>query len=406
MSDHGPLQSSPAQPAMQVALSLGQSLTTYATVDDVLRQMLTALVELTSVDIGAVYVNTHTTDYHERGVMYASGEMRLLEQTSHDPVVQRVRATATFQQVELPEGVQASFPLVQEQTVVGVAQLLFPDAETCSFYRRSVGVLLRFGSVAVVNANKLEQLHMRVAALERVQSAEGKPLEKVRLLAMSELAAAVAHQLNNPLTTILVDTEMMLSDRSPDDAMYNSLLAIYRAGRRAADVAHRLMSVSYSESIGGTPQVVNVADSIWETISVLQSSLDSENIDVETHFSPGVPSLFVEPGMLSDVWFNLVMNAKDELVRHGGGKIGLEVYLTGDDDRIEIVVWDTGDGVDVVDYERIFEPFFTQKSKAERTGLGLYICRQIVRDLGGELIVGRHDDGGAQFTVRLPVKKG
>ena len=75
-------------------------------------------------------------------------------------------------------------------------------------------------------------------------------------------------------------------------------------------------------------------------------------------------------------------------------------------DLVEVVVWDTGGGIDPVDYGRIFEPFFTKKSKAERTGLGLYICRQIVRDLGGELLVGRHEDGGARFTARFPVKKG
>lgn len=405
MSDHGPLHSSPAQPTLQAALSLGQSLTTYATVDEVLRQMLAALVEITAVDIGSVYANPQQPDLHERAMVYKSGELQVLAQVPQDPALWRAWTTGTYQQVDVPEGVRASFPLIQGQVVVGVVQLLFPDAEACSRFRRPVGVLLRFGSVAVANATRLEQLHMRVATLERVQAADGKPLEKVRLLAMSELAAAVAHQLNNPLTTILVDTEMMLTDRSPDDAMYASLVAIYRAGRRAADVAHRLMSVSYSEQFGGTPQLVDVADNLWETITVLQSSLDSENIAVQTRFASGVPPLLVEPGMLSDVWFNLLMNAKDELARHGGGKIGLEIYMPVAN-LIEIVVWDSGTGVDIADYERIFEPFFTRKSKAERTGLGLYICRQIVRDLGGEVIVGRHAGGGAQFTVRLPVKKG
>jgi signal transduction histidine kinase len=83
----------------------------------------------------------------------------------------------------------------------------------------------------------------------------------------------------------------------------------------------------------------------------------------------------------------------------------VEAYTTNDD-NIEIVIWDTGRGVMAADYERIFDPFFTRKSKTERTGLGLYICMQIVRDLRGELFVSQHEGGGAQFTVRLPVKKG
>jgi signal transduction histidine kinase len=405
MSNPGPLQPSPAQPTLQVALALGQSLATSTTVDDVIQQMLIALVEMTGVEFGAVYMAPNKADDDGRATIYSAGDVQVLGYVAHDNPVQQAQATGTVQQVERPDGVQANYPIMQDQTVFGVAQLLFPDLDTCDSYQHAVGVVLRFGAVAIVNAKRLEQLRTRLSVLERIKAAHDEPLEKVRLLAMSELATAVAHQLNNPLTTILVETEMVLTDHTPDDSLYTSLIAIYRAGRRAADVAHRLMSVSYSDHRRSARQTVHVAASIWETISVLQSALDAENIKVWTQFSEGVPPLAVEPTMLEDVWLNLLMNAKDELSRHHGGKIGLELKLV-DDMEIEVIVWDTGSGVETADYEQIFEPFFTRKSKVERTGLGLYISRQIVRDLGGELSVGQHEQGGAQFTVRLPIKRG
>ena len=321
MSEHSHLPLGTAPPEMQVALSLGQSLTIYTTVDDVIQHMLSALVELTAVERGAVYVTGQGVSRKQRAVVYVSDELRFMDHVVGNAIVQQALTTTQYHEVDVPNGVQANFPLVQGDVSVGVAQLDFPDAETCTFYQRAVGVLLRFGSVAVVNAGKLEQLQMRVDTLERVEVDDKKPLERVRLLAMSELASAVAHQLNNPLTTILVDTEMMLADHTPDDDMYAALLAIYRAGRRAADVAHRLMSVAYSERNDGTPQEVNIAESIWETINVLQGTFDAKNVEVLTQLIPEVPPLFIEPAMLSDVWFNLFMNAKDELARLGGGKL-------------------------------------------------------------------------------------
>jgi signal transduction histidine kinase len=300
--------------------------------------------------------------------------------------------------------------ILHGQEPKGIISIVAQKGADFTAVEDSISIVLRFAASALANITVFEKINSRVDVLEseqkRLRVETNNRLERIRLVAMSELAAAVAHQLNNPLTTILADTEMLLSDQKENTTSHRALTAIRRAARRAAEVVHRLMAVSNPNVPSDSARVVDIRETIEDVLHILEGYIESESIELIRDIDDDLPELWVAPDALSDVWFNLLMNARDELVQQNGGVIGIEVKRSASDEWINVVIWDDGSGVPEQDYDMIFEPFYTTKSAAERTGLGLHICRQIITSMGGDLSVSRQQDGGARFTVRLPVQKG
>jgi two-component system NtrC family sensor kinase len=223
---------------------------------------------------------------------------------------------------------------------------------------------------------------------------------------MGELAAAVAHQVNNPLTTIVLDTELLLLKEPEGTPTHDSLSAIMRAGKRAAGVVRRLLATVRPNMSNDPPQQINLITTIEETLALVRAHIEREKIKVHSTL-PGepVPPIWAVPGELDDVWLNLLLNAHDALSGRQNAEMGINVRYTPNDDNVEIVVWDNGPGIPENLVSEVFKPFFTTKSLGEGTGLGLHICRQVVDRVGGSIAVYTVPDEGTKFIVRLPVMK-
>ncbi|MBK8021341.1 MAG: GAF domain-containing protein [Chloroflexi bacterium] len=256
------------------------------------------------------------------------------------------------------------------------------------------------GATAMDNAQLVVDLEQ---SLQELKAAQVKLVQTARLSAMGELAAAVAHQINNPLTTIVLDGQLLLDKREAGTPEYESLSAIVRAGKRATGVVRRLLS-SARPDLENAPMIeVDVNASIQETVTLVQSYFNKAVIELQMHPADAVlPPVLAPQGTLDDVWLNLLINAHDVLVGREHARVDVGVEFQRLDRTITVTVRDNGPGVPDEKREMIFEPFFTTKPHGQGTGLGLYICRQVVSRVGGEIMVGSASSGGAVFTVRLP----
>jgi len=295
-----------------------------------------------------------------------------------------------------------ALPIKVRGQIQGLA-ILIDTLRPRTFLKREIDLaraLLGQAGTAMDNAHLVVDLE---DSLRELRAAQEKLVQSARLSAMGELAAAVAHQINNPLTTIVLDTELLLDGAAAGSHTHESLSAILRAGKRASGVVRRLLSSARPGSENAPPVPVDVIHSIQETIALIFPYFERAAIRLTVVVpSEPIPLVMAPPGALDDVWLNLLLNAHDILVGRAGSRVDVIIQHTPDSAYIDVTIRDNGPGIPDAIRAHIFEPFFTTKPDGEGTGLGLYICRQVIARVGGDLIV-NSDDSGAAFVVQLPI---
>ncbi|GAB4508932.1 MAG: hypothetical protein OHK0046_02870 [Anaerolineae bacterium] len=296
-------------------------------------------------------------------------------------------------------------PLVQRSRTQGLV-IVADTEQNRVFNPREIEMaqaIVGQAAIALENANLVRDLEI---SLQELKNRQDRLVRTARLSAMGELAAVVAHQINNPLTTIIVDTEMMLMDEPKDSYNYSSLTAIARAGNRAANVARRLLSIARPTDPETPTDLVDVLETVKEVISMLQAYIERNGIRIVQRFpDKPLPKVKAVKGRLEDVWHNLLMNANDALLTEEGKKreILIQVQHAADANVVEVMVRDNGPGIPDNIIHQIFSPFFTTKAVGEGTGLGLHVSREIVENVGGQILVESVPGSYASFLVRLPV---
>jgi len=165
--------------------------------------------------------------------------------------------------------------------------------------------LVTQAATAIENANLYNHLEKSLADLRQAQA---QLVQAARLSTMGELAAVVAHQINNPLTTIMGDAELILQEMDESNAWYEGITAIHRAGRRAHAVVKRLLSTARRGNPGEAPQRIDVHETIHNTLELVTTHIERSNIqfDVTLDESQKV-YVNVAPGHLEDLWLNLLL---------------------------------------------------------------------------------------------------
>jgi two-component system cell cycle sensor histidine kinase/response regulator CckA len=187
----------------------------------------------------------------------------------------------------------------------------------------------------------------------------------------------------------------MAASRLPaDDPSYRDLEEISAVGRQAASLTRQLLA--FSRKAPSTPAVVDLNDSL-KNVGLLGSLL-GKNVRIETMPAIEPVPVLADTSQLDQILLNLIVNARDAMP--AGGTIRIETHCTND--ARELVVTDTGIGMDLETQARIFEPFFTTKAPGKGTGLGLSTIASIVRQYGGEITVTSAPQKGASFVVRFP----
>ena len=228
---------------------------------------------------------------------------------------------------------------------------------------------------------------------------EQQILQSDRLAAMGQMISGFAHELNNPLTSIMGMAELLQDSEVPETAR-KQLTTLQQQTRRAADIVQNLMYFSKPPAPGKGPVLLN--DVVQRTLHLHAYSLRRNNITVDFLSDATLPAVNADPHQLMQVFLNLILNAEQAMreVREGGT---LRIRLEKGSGTVSAIFQDDGPGIPKEILPSIFDPFYTTKRPGRGTGLGLSICKAILREHSGSIEATSGPGGGAVFTVTLPV---
>ncbi len=245
----------------------------------------------------------------------------------------------------------------------------------------------------------------RDAALAELRATTQQLWQAARLAGVGELAASIAHELNNPLATVSLRVEGVLARTPPDDPRRRPLEVVEQEVQRMARLVANLLNFSRP----GRDQVstVDVREEVAKTVELTEHHLRKRRVRVEPEFAPDVPLIYADRQQLRQVFLNLFTNAADAMP--GGGRLTPRVRpgtLPPARPAVVVEVADTGAGIPPEHLGRVTEPFFSTKPEGKGTGLGLAICKRIVEQHSGTIQIESEVGAGTTVRVTLPVRNG
>jgi PAS domain S-box-containing protein len=220
-----------------------------------------------------------------------------------------------------------------------------------------------------------------------------------RLASIGELAAGVAHELSNPLTSVMGYTQLLLEQDVPVN-FKKDLEIVNTEARRAADVTKNLLM--FARRYAPEKQLINVNELIEKVLEIRSYEQKINNIKVIKELTPDIKPVIGDTSQLQQVFINIIINAEYSMIKaHHGGV--LRVSTRNIDNSVKISFADDGIGIPGKDIPRIFDPFFTTKDLIRGTGLGLSICHGIITRHNGKIYAESESGQGATFIIELPV---
>jgi two-component system NtrC family sensor kinase len=266
------------------------------------------------------------------------------------------------------------------------------------------------------NARRLRQLSEELAAanaqamtaLSQLKSTQAQLLQAEKLSAIGQLVAGVAHELNNPLTSVIGYAQLLEEElrdttvvREPE-SLSRDLRRIAQESERAARIVRNLLAFARRQPAERRPH--DVADLLSRVLSLRAYDLRVNGIVVETDFQPDLPPVVADGSQIQQALLNLLLNAEQAMRGRTVRTLRAGARFNEAAAAVELFMGDTGHGIERANLSRIFDPFFTTREVGEGTGLGLSICYGIVRDHGGQISVDSKVDVGTTFTLMLPAR--
>ena len=244
-----------------------------------------------------------------------------------------------------------------------------------------------------------EELQERIVAQ---RTAESKLVQAAKLAAVGEMAAGIAHELNNPLTTVSGFTELVLDGLPEESDVRKDLELVLRESQRARSVVRRLLDFARQNESMRIRSDIN--EILTDVLALVNHLLRTSGVQIFTSFSNGMPWVPMDRNQMKQVVLNLIHNALHAMPT--GGELQITTACSSRDNRnwLTICLADTGIGIAPENLERVFEPFFTTRSKDGGTGLGLSVSYGIIADHGGFIDVKSQVGKGSTFTIWLPVE--
>lgn len=218
-----------------------------------------------------------------------------------------------------------------------------------------------------------------------------------RLASIGELASGIAHELNNPLTSVIGFSQLLLDRSAPDDVK-KDIEVVYSEAQRAAEVVRNLLTFAGKHTPQKQPLDINSI--IKKVLAIRAYEQKVSNIKVVVHPDPGLPPIMGDFFQLQQVFLNIIINAEYFMIEaHNGGTLTITTQKVGD--IIRATFSDDGPGIPPDSLSHVFDPFFTTKEAGKGTGLGLSICHGIIAEHGGRIYARSEPGAGATFIVEL-----
>jgi signal transduction histidine kinase/ActR/RegA family two-component response regulator len=226
-------------------------------------------------------------------------------------------------------------------------------------------------------------------------------LQSEKMALMGQVVAGIAHELNNPLTIVIGNIQLMLM-RERNEKNVESLSRIQDGAERASKIVKNLLTFARQEK--PERKLTNVNTVIRKSIELRSYELRVNNIEVSTELDENLPDTMADSHQLQQVFLNLIVNAEHAMLEaHSKGL--LRIRTRRDEGKILIFFSDDGPGIPSENLRRVFEPFFTTKAVGKGTGLGLSICQGIIVEHGGRIDVESTIGRGTTFAIELPIQK-
>jgi len=389
-----------------------------ATLDlsEVLRRATREMVRALGGDTGVAWLVTPGTEqlvplvgYHVPKDLVAKAPSLALRRDT--PFFERLRAHGTLAASDSASGEWNDMPMAglidhksiliqpmfwKGQVMGGFTVLWSRDRHRFSSdeMRLAEGIALQ-GALAVENSRLFEGVKEQMAELKRTQA---QLVQSTKLAAIGELAANIAHEINNPLTTVLGFASFLAERMPPTDPMREELGLIQEEASRARDIVRDLLQFSRQRDF--SPESADVNTVLEQVIAMVRRQGALNAITVEERYEKDLPAVELDVSRIKQVFLNIINNAV--YVMPSGGSLTVRTQTANGGVRIAFM--DTGPGIAPEHRDRIFDPFFTTKPEVSGTGLGLSVSLGIVQSHGGTIEVETEMGRGTTFTVALPLR--
>jgi two-component system NtrC family sensor kinase len=239
-------------------------------------------------------------------------------------------------------------------------------------------------------------------ALREREELRSRLLQSEKLAALGHFVAGIAHELNNPLQSVLGHLELLRATGAFPSTIKSEIRTVLREADRAAKIVRNLLVFAGSGRVRLRRASLNGI--VQKVLSQRKAACRAEHIEVVRHYDQHLPRILVDPVLLHQVFLNVVLNAEQAIAATGtAGRIEIRTTVGRDGQWVAATFRDTGAGISDDTLPRIFEPFYTTRDVGQGTGLGLALAYGIVQEHGGRIAATNHPDGGAVFTVELPI---
>jgi PAS domain S-box-containing protein len=310
-----------------------------------------------------------------------------------------------------PKDVRQSFP--KDADLQALKAESYVGTTLVGYNGKPIGLIAVIGRQPLVNKgfaeNVLGLVAIRAAGeMEREQAEiENQKLrEKAelssRLAAIGEMAAGIAHEINNPLTSVVGFSDLLMEKQDLSDDIREEIKIINEGSKRVKSIVSRMLTFAHQTKPART--ITDINEIINSTLDMRSYVLKTANIQVMKHFDSALPKIFIDPGQIQQVVLNLILNAEYAMKKaHGKGTL----IVTTDNvaNHIRISFKDDGAGMDQETRKKLFNPFFTTKQVNEGTGLGLSLSRSLILEHGGTIEVDSELGKGATFIITLPINQ-
>ncbi len=236
-------------------------------------------------------------------------------------------------------------------------------------------------------------------SIQKLHEKQAQLVEAEKLASVGILAAGIAHEINNPLTSVLTFSNLMLEQMPEDDPRRERLKMMARETERARVIVRQLLSFAKETPLKLAKKNVNCP--INEMVETLTAQGTFKDIEVTLGLAEDLPEISMDSVRIEQVILNMLMNAVHAITPPGK----ISISTKAGDDFIEISVSDTGCGIAEQNISKIFDPFYTTKDSTKGTGLGLAVSYGIIKKHGGDIEVRSKINEGSTFIVRLPIKR-
>ena len=237
------------------------------------------------------------------------------------------------------------------------------------------------------------------SADEREKQLQQELIAASRLATVGEMAAGIAHEINNPLTGVVGFSDLLMKKDIPED-IRKDVEIIYDGAQRVAGITSRMLA--YARQSKPERTTVDINDIIKTTLAMRAYEMESGNIKVTPQLDPDLPTTIADAGQLQQVFLNIILNAETEMINaHGRGTLSIKTERI--DNAIRVSFKDDGPGIPNKNLDRIFNPFFTTREVGKGAGLGLSVSHGMVSQQGGKIYAKSRLGRGATFFVELPI---